>query len=122
MDNKTTAIRQRTPPESGIDLYWDQQQIAYQCKSVEDSTGKFKADKAEASLRSAMQQRSRTPWKKYVLCSNVPLTGNSEDKLKAICPDVEFLTPDYWEPVCREHWNDLKDRFRLISRYPGKVE
>ncbi|MGA2498223.1 MAG: hypothetical protein ABSH20_10805 [Tepidisphaeraceae bacterium] len=122
LDNKTKVIRQRKAPENGIDLYWDEEQIAYQCKSVEDASGEFKVDKAEKSLRAAMEERAKTPWKKYVICSNVPLTGDSENKLKAICPDVQFLTPSFWEPVCREHWKDLKDRFRLIPRNTGAVE
>jgi hypothetical protein len=33
-----------------------------------------------------------------------------------------WMTPDYWEPVCRTHWNDVKDRFRLIPCHAGKIE
>jgi hypothetical protein len=124
LHNNSDVIRRRTPPETGIDLYSEQEQIAYQCKSVEDATGKLKPNKAEESLCSALKIRSSaaTPWKKYVICSNAPLTGTCEERLKAICEDVQFLTPDFWEPICRKHWNDLKDRFRLISRYAGKIE
>jgi hypothetical protein len=124
LHNRTDDIRRRTPPETGIDLYCDQQKIAYQCKSVEEANGKLKPDKAEKSLHSALTIRNSaaTPWEKYVICSNAPLTGTCEERLKAICKDVQFLTPDFWEPICRKNWNDLKDRFRLIPRHAGMIE
>lgn len=112
---KTTNIYRRKPPERGVDLYWQSQQIAYQCKSVEDSAGRFKISKAVASLQSAMKIRETLPWKKYVLCSNVALTGPQEQQLRAILPDIELLTPSFWLPRCQEQSAYLGGRFQRLE-------
>jgi len=40
--NNTNDIRQRKPPDLGVDLLWHSKGIAYQCKSVENGqTGSF---------------------------------------------------------------------------------
>ncbi|MBI5091106.1 MAG: leucine-rich repeat domain-containing protein [Candidatus Hydrogenedentes bacterium] len=113
---KTDKIYQRTPPEGGVDLYWAEKKIAYQCKSVEESSGKFSVTKAEKSLRSALLTREKLPWVKYVLCSNVALTGHQEQQLRDICPEIELLTPRFWIPRCREQSRTLGSRFHTTLR------
>jgi len=122
LHHNTADIRRRKPPESGIDLYWQEEQIAYQCKSVEDKEGKFNITKAVKSLNDALNARGKLPWKKYILCSNVPLTGPQEQQLRDVFPDIEFHTPSFWEPQTKQHWNDVKEFFRPISRTPGRTE
>ncbi|MEI8196732.1 MAG: hypothetical protein WCI73_12610, partial [Phycisphaerae bacterium] len=117
---KTTEIYQRKPPESGVDLYWQQRKIAYQCKSVEESTGKFSLSKAIESLQSALEIRATLPWDKYVLCSNVALTGGQEQKLRKILPEIELLTPSFWLPRCMEQSEHLSNRFRRLVSMDGR--
>ena len=112
---KTTKIYRRKPPEGGVDLYWADKKIAYQCKSVEESTGRFSITKAVRSLKSAIVTRKKLPWKKYVLCGNVALTGPQEQQLRAILPEIELLTPSFWVPRCREQSRYLESRFRRLE-------
>jgi hypothetical protein len=114
--NKVAEIRQRKPPETGVDLYWPDRQIAYQCKSVEGSAGRFSVTKAVESLRSALTIRSSLPWRTYVVCTNVALTGPQEDRLRRCLPGVEFLTPSFWVPRCREQSEHLGGRFHRLDR------
>ncbi|MCX5758255.1 MAG: hypothetical protein NTU83_07060, partial [Candidatus Hydrogenedentes bacterium] len=116
---KTTEIYQRKPPEGGVDLHWQSKKTAYQCKSVEESTGKFNVSKAVESLKTALETRKTVPWDKYVLCSNVPLTGPQEQQLRAILPDIELLTPSFWIPRCREQSKHLGGRFLRLERMDG---
>jgi len=88
---------------------------AYQRKSVGESTGRFSITKAVASLNSAIVTRKELPWKKYVLCSNVALTGPQEQQLREILPDIELLTPSFWIPRCREQSKHLESRFRRLE-------
>ena len=90
-------------------------QIAYQCKSVEDAAGRFSVTKAVASLHAALKTRQTLPWTKYVICTNVPLTGPQEDQLRAVHPETEFLTPSFWLPRCREQSEHLDGRFRRLA-------
>jgi len=113
---KLGSIRRRKAPEGGIDLYCATEKVAYQCKSVMESTGKFSVSKAVASLKAALETRKKLPWVKYVICSNVDLTGAQEQKLQDVFPDVEFLTPSFWVPRCREQSRYLGGRFRRLQR------
>jgi len=112
--NETTEIYRRKAPESGIDLYWQSKQIAYQCKSVEDATSRFSVSKALKSLESAMKIRDSLRWNRYVFCTNVALTGPQEMQLRTILQEVEFLTPSFWVPRITEQLPHLRDRFRQL--------
>ena len=122
---KTDKIRQRKPPENGVDLYCPKTKTAFQCKSVEKAAGKFNITNAEESLRRALEIRKTLPWKKYALCSNIALTEPQEKKLRATFPDIEFLTPSFWVARCREQSRYLGDRFRRLEpmqrRGPAKA-
>ena len=114
---KTDNIYQRKPPDGGIDLYWPGKNIAYQCKSVEDDGGRFKLDKALESIDAALETRKDLPWDKYVLCTNVNLTGDQERKLREKLPEgeLELLTPSFWQPRCIEQREHLRDRFNVLA-------
>jgi len=109
-------IRRRKAPEGGIDLYCASEKVAYQCKSVVESTGKFSVSKAVKSLKDALETRKKLPWDRYVICSNVDLTGPQEQQLQAVFPDIEFLTPSFWIPRCREQSRYLGGRFQRLER------
>ena len=115
---KTTQIRQRRPPENGVDLIWREKKVAYQCKSVESGrTGDFNVTKAVESMKAAVAHRDEIGWKQYVICTNVELTGNQETNLRQASEeaDVELglLTPSFWVPRCHEQWWKVQGRFRL---------
>jgi internalin A len=114
---RTDSIRQRKPPEGGIDLYWPEKKVAYQCKSVELG-GQFSLTKAMASIDTALETRKDLPWEKYVLCSNVVLTGDQERKLheKLQEGELELLTPSFWQPRCLEQREHLQERFNVLAR------
>jgi len=112
---KTDKIYRRKPPENGVDLYWQSKKIAYQCKSVEETTGKFNITKAVASLTSAMKIRNTLSWEKYYLCSNMALTGPQEQRLRDILPNIELLTPSFWVPRCREQSKYFASRFKQLG-------
>ena len=111
---KTTEIRRRKPPESGVDLYWPGKKAAYQCKSVEEATGRFSVTKAVESIETALKIRKELPWERYILCSNMDITGTQEAKLKGVWPEIELLTPSFWMPRCREQSQYLRERFRRL--------
>jgi hypothetical protein len=115
---KTDAIYQRKPPEGGVDLYWPEKKIAYQCKSVEDKTGDFSLSKAKDSIDAAQKTREHLPWDKFILCSNVILTGEQERKLreKLKVGELELLTPSFWQPRCLEQREHLYGRFNVPAR------
>jgi hypothetical protein len=115
---ETDAIYQRKPPEGGIDLYWPVKKTAYQCKSVEDENGDFSLSKAKDSIDSALKTREHLPWDKFVLCSNVVLTGEQERKLREKLKEgeLEFLTPSFWQPRCVEQREHLRGRFNVLAR------
>lgn len=112
---KNVEIRRRKPPETGVDLYWPARKSAYQCKSVVDPDGKFNPSMAADSLKSALTIRDTLPWRKYVLCTNVALTGPQEQTLRDIFPDIEFLTPSFWIPRCRDQSEHLSGRFQRLE-------
>ena len=103
-----------------MDLHWKEENIAYQCKSVEEATGKFNVTKAKESLQRALEIREQLGWEKYVLCSNVYLTGPQEQQLREIFKDIKLLTPSFWVPRCLEQSKYLKDRFNRIVRMSNR--
>jgi hypothetical protein len=117
LENETTEIHRRSPPDFGIDLFWQVQKIAYQCKAVASGkSGDFSATKAIASIQQAKLNRNITNWERYVICSNVEITGAQEEKIRRVLPSVEFLTPGYWRLACERHKNLITSRFRRLVR------
>jgi len=107
---KSNNIRRRKAPEGGIDLYCASEKVAYQCKSVEESTGKFSVSKAVKSLKAALKTAKKLRWDRYVICSNVDLTGPQEQQLRDVFPEISF-----WIPRCREQSRHLGGRFRRLE-------
>ena len=118
LENDTMLIRRRTPPDLGADLIWDEKKVIYQCKSSKDGQGRsFSIDKAEKSIARALANREIIGWQKYVLCTNVNLTGEIEQKLKAVLPEIEILGEAYWVNLCRKFHQEeaVISRFRYQS-------
>jgi hypothetical protein len=114
LEYKTTAIHRRTPPDRGIDLFWQAEGIAYQCKAVESGqAGDFQTSHVKTSLKSAQKYQAQTGWRKYVLCTNVDLTGPQKETLQQMFPDMEILLCGYWTELCRHFHEQVADRFRL---------
>lgn len=118
LENKAPEIRRRTPPDYGVDIYWKEKRIAYQCKSAVHSgkTGDFQVGKAIESLKVALANKTQIGWDKYVICTNIDITGSQEAKLKKVYSDVEFFTSGYWQGACRRHKDLVTDRFRQLVR------
>ncbi len=110
----TTAIRRRTPPDLGADLLWEEKGIIYQCKAAESGqVGAISPNKIKASIRKAREHQADSGWNRYVLCTNVNLTGTQEKTLRAYLPGIEFLTQGYWSDLCKKFHFQVADRFRI---------
>jgi hypothetical protein len=118
LENNAPKIRRRTAPDYGVDIYWEEEKIAYQCKSAVYSgrPGDFPVGEAIKSLKTALVNKGKIGWEKYVICTNIDITGVQEEKIKEIYSDVEFLTSGYWSGVCRRHKEFVADRFRQLVR------
>lgn len=118
LENKAPEIRRRTPPDNGVDIYWKEKKIAYQCKSAvyNGRPGDFPVGEAIKSLKTALANKSQIGWEKYIICTNIDITGAQEEKIKEVYSDVEFLTSGYWSGVCRRHKEFVADRFRQLVR------
>lgn len=114
LENDTHAIRRRKPPEQGIDLIWWEEGIAYQCKSVEHELGKFRIDKAKASLKTALEHQADIGWKKYSICTNVTLTGTHETALRRLWPDIGIYDYSRWQELCRHFHEHIADYFCVL--------
>ena len=83
LENKTSNIVRRLPPENGVDLFFPDSKIAYQCKSVETGLRSgFNFTKIKNSFESALTIKSSLGWTKYVVCINTDLTGTQEENFK----------------------------------------
>lgn len=112
---RTTAIHRRTPPDRGIDLFWQTEGIAYQCKAVESGlAGDFQTALVKASIKKAQEYQTLIGWQKYVLCTNVDLTGPKTETLQQMLPDIEMLPAGYWTDLCQRFHEQIADRFRLL--------
>jgi hypothetical protein len=114
LENDTNAIRRRKPPEQGVDLIWQTEGIAYQCKSVEHELGKFRIDKAKASLKTALEYQSHIGWKKYSICTNVMLTGTHEMALKRLWSDIDVYDHSRWQGLCQRFHEHIADYFCVL--------
>lgn len=113
IDLKTNSIERRTPPEQGVDLYYKNKRIAYQCKSNLKDT-KFNITNAKKSLVSALQIKDSLPWEKYYLCSNINLTGKEVTKLQKVYGDIEIKGKDYWIGLCKDNPSLVQSDFRTL--------
>jgi len=124
LENKTSSIVRRLPPENGVDLFFLDEKIAYQCKSIKDgSTKGFNITKIKNSYDSALEIKSSLGWDKYIVCINTDLTGTQSENFKRELPDVTILTKSYWTSLCNKFPTMVQDNFRrLISIPPKTVE
>jgi hypothetical protein len=115
----TDEVYRRHPPEQGIDLYYSSEQIAYQCKSVESGkSGDFDVRSAIESIKSAKAVRRSLPWKDYVLCTNVDITGIAERKLRSELPEIVIRPRSYWTNLCDQFKQSVERNFRLLLTIP----
>ncbi len=124
LENKTSSIVRRLPPENGVDLFFPDSKIAYQCKSVETGlTSGFNLTKIKNSYNSALAIKPSLGWEKYVVCINTELTGTQEENFKKELPDVTILTKSYWTTLCNKFATAVQENFRkLIPIHPQTVE
>jgi len=124
LENKTSSIVRRLPPENGVDLFFPDEKIAYQCKSIENSlTSSFNLTKIKDSYNSALKIKSSLGWDKYIVCINIDLTGTQSENFKRELPNVTILTKSYWINLCNKFKTMVQDDFRmLIPIYPRIVE
>lgn len=117
LENHTNTIRRRRPPDLGCDLIWEEQKVAYQCKAVENSrSGQLNSNKVRESIETAKKNKDTVGWVRYVLCTNVNLTGKQEQKIRMMLPEIEFFTLNYWIALCKKFPSVADTRFhRLIS-------
>jgi hypothetical protein len=112
---RTTAIHRRIPPDRGIDLFWQAEGLAYQCKAVESGfTGDFQTAHVKTSIKKAQEYQTQIGWRKYALCTNVDLTGPKTETLQQMLPDIEILPAGYWTDLCQRFHEQIADRFRLL--------
>lgn len=115
LEHATTDIFRRNPPEQGIDLFEPSRGYAYQYKSVESGkSGDFNASHALASYRSALKVQPSVGWKRYVLCTNVTLTGTAEASLKKEIPDLLILPASHWVGLCEANASAVARNFRTV--------
>lgn len=115
LDKRTTTIHRRMPPDRGVDLFWKDEKIAYQCKAVESGpAGKLRMDHIRKSIREALEYQGRIGWRKYILCTNVTPTGLQVEKLQQMLPEIEILPCGYWTDLCQQFHEQIANRFRLL--------
>lgn len=119
ISNKTTEIFVRNPPEQGVDIYYPSKKIAYQCKSVESGkSGDFNATKAVESIKAAKRVKAELGWERYVLCTNVAISGTAEAALKKALPDIGILPNSHWTQLCETHPVEVERNFRRLVEVP----
>ncbi len=115
LKHKTNDIFIRTPPDYGVDLFWPDKSIAYQCKAVESGRpDKLSTVHIEKSLQQALKYQAQIGWQHYVLCTNVDPTGPKESKIRQLYPAIEILRRSYWIQLCREFHDQIADRFQIL--------
>lgn len=124
LENNTSHIVRRLPPENGVDLFFADSKVAYQCKSVETGlTSGFNLTKIKSSYDSALTIKSSLGWTKYVVCINTELTGTQEENFKKELPEVTILTKSYWTTLCQKFPTAVQENFRkIIPIHPQTVE
>jgi len=124
IENNTSNIVRRLPPECGVDLFFADQKIAYQCKSVESGlTSGFNLTKIKESYNSALMIKTSLGWEKYIVCINTDLSGTQMENFKRELPDVSILTKSYWTTLCNKYPSMVQENFRrFIPIQPKTVE
>lgn len=121
LEYRTRAIQACTPPDHGVDILWDTAAIAYQCKAAEDGkASSMNLKKIEQSIQTALTYRSMLGWQRYVLCTNVDLTGPQRLRLKALLPEIEFMGRGTWVDLCKKFPSMVTDRFRILIQVSQK--
>ncbi|MCD4722205.1 MAG: hypothetical protein K8S13_20435 [Desulfobacula sp.] len=119
LENMTSEIYVRNPPEQGIDLFHSADKIAYQCKSIESGkSGDFNVTHAVNSIKSALSAQGSCPWTKFALCTNVPITGTSEKTLREVLPEIIVLPESYWLGLCEKFPDKVERNFRVLLEIP----
>lgn len=115
LEQGTTGIIRRNPPEQGVDLFYPSKKIAYQCKSIESGkSGDFNVSHAIASYKAALKIKSTLGWVDYALCTNVAVTGTAESSLKDEIPRLLILPASHWIQLCEAKSAAVASNFRLI--------
>ena len=119
LKERTDSIVRLGAPEGGIDLYDAKRSIAYQCKSVESGKrGDFNVNQAISSIQAAIAKRHERPWKQYVVCTNVDVTGSAFDRLRGFLPDVDIRPRSYWTNACESFPLAVQRNFRRLITIP----
>lgn len=120
LENKVSEIYKRKPPESGIDLYFPSNKIAYQCKSIESGLDSgFNITKAKNSVLSAQKIKTTLGWEQYQLCTNVELTGKQEEALKATYENLIIRPKSYWLLLSEKFPDQVRRNFRQLIQIPA---
>ncbi|UHA72048.1 hypothetical protein [Paenibacillus sp. 481] len=116
LDLKTNSIVRRTPPEQGVDLYYRDNKIAYQCKCVINENNKFNVTNTINSITKAISIKTSLPWDTFTLCLNVNLSGKQEKSLRAFYPTIDIKTKDYWVDICERYPDQVRRNFCIVTK------
>ncbi len=119
---KSNEIEKRNPPESGIDLFYPKEKIAFQCKSIADNNGKFHYTNAKKSLEDALKIQKELGWEKFILCINGEINGNQIKKLKEIYENIEIYSKYFWIHICENHPETIQNNFKKIIDVPSSYQ
>lgn len=124
LENKTSEIHRRAPPEDGVDLFYSSKKTAYQCKSIEIGlTSGFNITVIKKSYQSAIAAKKAIGWESYVVCINIDLTGTQISNFKKELPEVQLLQKSYWVTLCEKFNEAVLGNFRkIIPVPPNKIE
>lgn len=115
LENKSDNFIKRIPPENGVDIFFADNQIAYQCKStIYGTSSGHNLTKIVNSYQDALKIKDELGWQAYTLCINYDLTGIQETNLKKEIPDIEILAGSYWVDKAKKHFSIIKDYFRMV--------
>lgn len=119
---KTNGIEKRNPPESGVDLYFPEEKIAFQCKSVVYNNGKFNYSNAKKSLEDALKIQKELGWEKFILCINGEINGVQINKLKEIYENVAIYSKYFWIHICENHPETIQNNFKKVIDVPSSYQ
>ncbi|PIE94592.1 hypothetical protein CO726_13475 [Bacillus fungorum] len=119
---KTNEIEKRNPPESGIDLYFSDKKIAFQCKSIANSNGTFNYTLAEKSLQNALSIQKDLGWEKFILCINGEITGEQIKRLQKVYKNVKVMSKYFWIHLCENHPEVIQNNFRKVIDVPSSFQ
>ncbi|MBN2238655.1 MAG: hypothetical protein JW712_02690 [Dehalococcoidales bacterium] len=107
------------PPDKGIDILYQPENRAYQCKSTQlGAQGSLNATESLKSLTTAMKHKEPLKWDVYCFATNANYTGSALEKLLSQVQklglsekSVEFFGPEYWNNLCEKYEDQILDRF-----------